>query len=63
MGQIINKALKNKLNEYVDSKVTKNTDLLAALRFTSKSYGMQMMRQVFNVLKSKNEYITAMICS
>ena len=58
-GSNYKQSFKNKLNEYVDSKVTKNTDLLAALRFTSKSYGMQMMRQVFNVLKSKNEYITA----
>ena len=58
-GSNYNQSFKNKLNKYVDSKVTKNTDLLAALRFSSKSYGTQLMRQVFDNLKSRNKYITA----
>ena len=58
-GSNYKKSFQNKLKEYVNSKITKDRDVLAALRFSSKSYQTQIMRQVFNVLKSRNEYITA----
>ena len=58
-GSNYKQSFQKKLKEYVDSKVTKNTDLLSALRFSSKSYQKQLMRQVFNNLKSRNKYITA----
>ena len=58
-GSNYKQCFQNKLKEYVDSKVTKNTDLLAALRFSSNSYGTQLMKQVFDNLKSRNKYITA----
>lgn len=58
-GTNYKKTFQNKLNDYVNSKITKDRDLLAALRFSSKSYQTQIMRDVLKILKYENKYITA----
>ena len=58
-GSNYKKSFQNKLKEYVNSKVTKNTDLLTALRFSSKRRGTRMIRDVLKILKYENKYITA----